>query len=134
MKNQEPIKVGRIARAIERALGLSLTGEVAIYMSAADVDALASKRPGTYLKQLEEVGSILKNPEFVCFDQASETFSYTRSYIREGHLNMVYVRVRRRQMRWYVEAIENGLKVALPAPYGHANFVRPQYKKLPEAA
>lgn len=132
MKTQEPIKVGRIARAIERALGLSLTGEVAIYMSAQEVDALAAKRPSTYLRQLEEVGSIIKNPDFVCFDAPSETFSFTRSYIREGVLNMVYVKVRRKAMHWYVEGIENGLKVALPTPYGHANFVRPQYKKLPE--
>ena len=134
MKHHEPIKVGRIARAIERALDISLTGEVAIYMKEEEINAMAAKRPSSYLKQLEEIGSILKNPDFVCFDAEKETFVFTRSYIREGILNMVYLKVKRLQQRWYVHGIENGMKAALPISYQDAMFVRPQYKKLPEAA
>lgn len=133
MERLQPIKVGRIARAIERALGLSLTGEVAIYMRDKDLNALAAKRPTSYLRQIEEIGAILKNPDFVCFASETEEFSFVKGYIREGQLSLVFVRVKRWQTRWYVEGIETGLKALMPLTYRKAKFVRPQYKKLPEA-
>lgn len=132
MVQTDPIKIGRIARSVERALGLSLSGEVAIYMKGKDIDALAQKRPDSYLRQLEETGSIIKNADFVCFDAEHEEFTFAKSYVKEGQLRLVFVRVQRNQTRWYVTGIESGLRVTLPSRYAKANFVRPQQKKLPE--
>ena len=132
MEQLQSIKVGRIARAIERALGLSLTGEVAIYMRDKDLNKLARKRPTSYLRQIEEIGVIIKNPDFVCFSTENEEFVFAKGYVRDGQLSLVFVRVKRGKMRWYVEGIETGLKASMPMAYQQAKFVRPQYKKLPE--
>lgn len=125
--DNEPIRVGRIARNAERALNLSLTGEVNIYMESKQVDAWAAKRPDSYLKQLEEIGHILKCPDYVSFDSSKERFAYAKTYVRSGVLSLVLVRVKKRGTpgKWYVEQIETALKTPLPSSYQDIEFARP---------
>ena len=87
MQQVEPIKIGRIARPTERALGLSLTGEVAIYMDEELVNSLAQRRPADYLSVLEEISSLIHDPDFVSFDEEKEMLVYQKNYYKQGVLN-----------------------------------------------
>jgi len=81
---KEPIKLGRINKACEKALGLSLTSEVAVYMEEDDLNRLAIARPHDYLKTLEEIGAIIKRPDYVRFEKDKEEITYLKEYLQEG--------------------------------------------------
>ena len=134
MKELEPIRIGRIARATERALGLSLTGEVGIFMNAKDLDALASKRPNDYLKVLEEIGQIIHDPDFVSFDDKKESIRYVKFYFKEGAFSAVAVGIKKsgRPAKWRYENLLTVGKMALPFAEQGISLVRPIYKKVLE--
>ncbi len=127
----EPIKVGRIARSTERALGLSLTGEVSIYIAETELDAIARKMPTGYLRFLQEVTSILKNPDFVCFDQKKEEFAYMRFYFKGGSFSSLYLYVGRGQEvgKWYFKRCVRHNKATLPDDLAGKEFYRPVAKR-----
>ena len=127
------IKIGRVARSTERALGISLTGEVAIYAEESFINRLAEKRPDTYLSFVEEIGNILRNPDFVAFDVGKDELIYVKHYFLHQVFTQAYVVVARvgTPQRWFVKAIHNGGKLAPLAGLGGMNFVRPINKKVP---
>ena len=127
----ESIKVGRIARSTERALGLSLTGEVAIYIGEKDLDDLAARMPNTYLKFLHEVTEILKNPDFVSFDAKNEQFAYTKFYFKDGCFSSLFLLVGRGKTpgKWYFKHCLKSGKTPLPKALEEGEFVRPVPKK-----
>ena len=55
----EPLRIGRVTRATERTLGISLTGSVMIYIENEMLDSLAEKHPDTYLTHIQEIGAVL---------------------------------------------------------------------------
>ena len=127
----EPIKVGRIARSTERALGLSLTGEVSIYISASELDAIARRMPNGYLRFLQEVTSILKNPDFVSFDGQKEEFAYMRFYFKNGSFSALYLYVGRGEEvgKWYFKRCLRCNKALLPNELADREFYRPIAKR-----
>lgn len=132
--SQEPVRIGRVNRGTERALGISLTGETNIYMKADDLDRFAAKKPDSYLKLLEEIASIIKTPDFVSFDAEEEAITYIKHYFHGGMFHGVYIRIRHkgRPAKWIFEKLVTGDKTTIPPMFGSSAFVRPQYKRIPE--
>ena len=134
MQQGEPIKIGRIARPTERALGISLTGEVAIYVDEELVNSLAQRRPADYLSVLEEISSLIHDPDFVSFDEEKEMLVYQKNYYKQGAFESVYLIVKRRKrpIRWYLEAFCRGPRTCVPDKVERHNFVRPQLRAIPQ--
>ena len=80
-ESNEPLKVGRIPIAVERALNLHLASNVSVYMSEERISTLASEKPKGYLTIIEETSSILHNPDFVCYNKEAEQFLFVKSYV-----------------------------------------------------
>lgn len=134
MNDNQPIRIGRIARATERALNLSLTGEVNIYMDTKELDALAAKRPNDYLKVLEEIGQIIHDPDFVSFNREEQTIRYVKFYYKEGALSAVAVNVKKkgRPSKWRYESLSTLGRFSIPSVQQDVSYVRPIYKKVLE--
>ena len=134
MEDLTSIKVGRVARSTERALGISLTGEVAIYVEEEALNRIADRRPKTYLSFVEEIGNILRNPDFVSFDPSREEFTYLKYYFQQKAFTQVYVTVGRKgtPARWFISRIYNGTRTPPPTHLTGARFVRPMNKKVSE--
>lgn len=79
-----PLKLGRISRKVEKALGLSLVCDVNIYLPQPQLDQLAASRPHDYLKRLDEISGICRDPDYVRYDESNDTFIYLKEYIKDG--------------------------------------------------
>ncbi len=131
-RQNDDFKVGRIARSTERALGLSLTGEVSIYIPNDELDGLTERMPNGYLRFLREVTEILKNPDFVSFDENKEEFVYHKQYFKGGFFQAMYLFVGRGSIpgKWYFKRCIKGAKLPLPKVLEGRDFRRPVAKKV----
>ena len=131
-RQNENIKVGRIARSTERALGLALTGEVSIYMAEPDLNDLAKRMPHGYLRFLREVTEILKNPDFVSFNETKEEFIYQKQYFKAGAFQSVFLHVGRGETpgKWFYKKCVKGAKLPLSREMEGRFFLRPVAKKV----
>ena len=134
MNSNEPIKIGRINRSSIRALKISLTGELSIYMSAKELDAIAVKRPHDYLSVIEELSHIVREPDYVAFQKRPERLIYGKTFFRDGAFQNVYLSIGRGQTpgKWYYEGMVSGGKVSVPHQFASMRFVRPQAKPIPQ--
>ena len=79
--NANHIKIARINRAVKYALNLNiLDGSENIYMTMEQVDALAKERPESYLKTLEWISDMLKQPDFVGKREQGRRIAYIKEY------------------------------------------------------
>ncbi len=82
---EEEVVLGRINRAVEKTLGISLTGDVHVYGTQAFLDGLAFSYPSCYLPMLEEIkATILKKPDFAFYDETSDHFYLVKTYCKKG--------------------------------------------------
>ena len=131
MENEnESIKLGRISRPMERALGISLPSDVNIYMKSEDIDALAAKRPDSYLKTIGEIAYICKQPDFVSFDEKENLFTFLRFYCKNGSFYAVYVTVNLQgtPQKWHYFKIGKCSPFPADGPLKGREFVRPEWK------
>lgn len=83
--DHESLKIGRLSRAVEKALPLSPSeGDVNIYMDKKSLNQLANEKPDGYLRRIEEISNIIKHPHYVRFDEANDNLLYMREYIING--------------------------------------------------
>ena len=94
-----PLKLGRISRKVEKALGLSLVCDVNIYLPQPQLDQLAASRPHDYLKRLDEISGICRDPDYVRYDESNDTFIYLKEYIKDGVFLKVAVDLTHAQTR-----------------------------------
>lgn len=88
------IALGRINRAVERGLGLSLTGDVKVYGGGGFLDELAYVYPSCYLTMVEEIkNGVLKKPDFAFYDEKRECFHLMRVYCKNGFLSFWEARI-----------------------------------------
>lgn len=92
-QTNDDLLIGRINRKEEKALGISLTSSVLIYVQNADLNRMAAKRPNTYLADLEEIGSIIKTPDYVLYRDDEEQFYFVREYLRNHDFQKILVKV-----------------------------------------
>lgn len=88
-ESNEPLKVGRIPIAVERALNLHLASNVSVYMSNERIATLASEKPKGYLSIIEETTNILHSPDFVCYRKEIEQFLFVKTYVRPAGIRFV---------------------------------------------
>ena len=111
---EEEILLGRINRAVEKSLGLSLTSDVRIYGRGEYLDNLAKAHPNSYLRILEEIsGVILKNPDYVCYSEDENVFYFLETYWRNGALAGVEAKVIQegKRKRWVFHSLR---RIAVP--------------------
>lgn len=82
---EEEMQLGRITRAVERSLNLSLVSDVRVYGKEKYLDRLAREYPNSYLPMLEEIrNNAMKNPDFAYFNEEKEEFSLLKIYCKKG--------------------------------------------------
>lgn len=103
-----PLKVGRISIYVETSLGLDLKKGIFVYILEEDLNALASSRPNGYLKMVEEISVIIKEPDFA--RQLGENeLEFIRFYWKNGAFSAVKAKLHFDQGLgfWTYKGIEN---------------------------
>ncbi len=62
------LKIGRIGKKIEEAMGVSIANDPSIYVLDLTLDDLARRYPESYLSILSEVKEAIKKPDSFSFD------------------------------------------------------------------
>jgi hypothetical protein len=102
--DNEPVKLGRINRAVEKAIGVDLGEDVWIYMKAADVDEMAEKWPSAYLARLSEASRIIKKPDYAAYQQEKKTLFLIKEYLKEGEFTKVALEIEH-EGQWHLKLI-----------------------------
>ena len=123
----EPIKLGRIPRAVERSHEISLSGDTYVYVSASFLEDLARKRPDSYLSVLEEGKSILVHPDFTAFTD-DEVFYFCKIFYADCLFRPVYLKIvhQGKPKIWELQGIYSSGKNVLGKE--KARFLRPAWK------
>lgn len=64
---EEPLRLARLAKAIEKALGVSLGDDVFVYLTDEDLREWVRKSPDRYLRRLEVLASYLRAPDYLAY-------------------------------------------------------------------
>lgn len=118
---EEEILLGRVNRAVEKSLGVSLTSDVRIYGKQEYLDNLAKAHPNSYLGILEEVSAvILKEPDYACYDEEENIFYFMETYWKNGSLVGVEAKVvpEGKQKRWVFHSLRT-----IPSPWDR-NYIK----------
>ncbi|MFA6620613.1 MAG: hypothetical protein WCS90_05755 [Bacilli bacterium] len=109
--DKESVKLGRINRAVEKALGVDLGEDIWISMDAADLDKMAAKWPNVYLSRLEEASKIIKTPDYAAYSAAKKTLFLIKEYLRNGEFSKVVLEIEK-DKGWHLKVISvlNALK------------------------
>ena len=102
--DKEPVKLGRINRAVEKAIGKDLGGDVWIYMTAKDVDEMAAKWPSIYLSRLSEASRIIKRPDYASYCASKKTLFLIKEYLKEGEFTKVALEIEN-EGQWHLKLI-----------------------------
>jgi hypothetical protein len=110
--DQEPVKLGRIARAVEKSLGVDFGEDVWIYILAEDLDKMAAKWPSIYLARISEASRIIKKSDYVAYEEKSKTLYMIKEYFRDGEFTKVVLEVVN-DGQWHLKAMYalNALKL-----------------------
>jgi hypothetical protein len=87
--DNEPVRLGRLNRAIEKAVESDLGPDVAVYVQNAELDSFASKWPEAYLTKLNEAGKILKDPDYAAYSPKKKTLFLIKEYLKDGEFRKV---------------------------------------------
>ena len=130
----EPIRIGRISRAVERGLRISLTGDVTVYLPSNEADTLAKAHPNTYLRLIEGITEIIRSPDFVHFDAEQRQMNFIRFYDKGMRFIAMTVRIkhRGRPSRWQYEAITKADVTPSFLEGSNGKCFRPIYKRVAE--
>jgi len=106
-EDKKSVRLGKVSKSVEKALGIPFTTGNSVYLLNEDADALAKKRPKHYLREIEEMSEILKNPDWVTFVKEEGIF-YVKEYIKDGRFRHVLLHLKQkgRPKKWsYYELI-----------------------------
>lgn len=94
-KNEDDaILLGRINRAVEKALSISLASDVHVYCLNSDLDKLASAYPTRYLAIIEQLReAVFKHPDFAYFEEKTRTFYLAELYFQKGRFVPVIAKI-----------------------------------------
>lgn len=82
--DKEPIKLGRVNAATEKALGFSLGEKTSVFLFEEGLRSFAERYPDEYLKVLHEASHVLSRPDFASYDGGAKTLYLTRDYYKNG--------------------------------------------------
>lgn len=87
------LKIGRVNRKIEKAVGHEFGKDVAVYLSNGALDELASKWPDVYLGRIEEMGRIISSPDYASYCAKRKTLFLIKEYLRNGEFRKVVMEI-----------------------------------------
>ena len=87
------LKIGRINRRIEKALGHEFGSDVSVYLTNATLDEMAAKWPTTYLSRVEEMGKIVASPDYASYSPTGKRLYLIKEYLRAGHFCQVVMEI-----------------------------------------
>ena len=87
------LKIGRINRRIEKAIGHEFDTDVAVYLSNATLDEMADKWPTTYLGRVEEMGRIVASPDYASYSSEGKRLYLIKEYLRAGRFCQVVMEI-----------------------------------------
>jgi hypothetical protein len=93
--DNEPVKLGRINHAIEKAVAEDLGPDVAVYVQIAELDCFAAQWPQAYLTRLNEAGKILKDPDYAAYSPKKKTLFLIKEYLKDGEFRKVVLELAR---------------------------------------
>ena len=96
----EPIKIGRVSRAIEKAVDKSFTCSCFVFVKEEHLNALAKAYPTTYLRRIEGIGELIKDASFASFDKDSKTLVVIKDYIKNGVFSLFGVNLTPIEIGW----------------------------------
>jgi hypothetical protein len=102
--NEEPVRLGRISRGMEKALGKDFGDDIWIYVTGGDLDRLASHWPTNYLARLEECGRILKNPDYLAYAEKEELLYFIKEYFKDNLFKKVVV-ILKNEKQWHLKEL-----------------------------
>ena len=88
-------------------MGLSFASSVLIYVEEEALNKMASRRPSSYLKDLEEISSIIKSPDYVLYREDVDEFYFLKEYLKNHEFKKVLVRIAHlgTPKRWILSSI-----------------------------
>ena len=103
--NNQSIKIGKISKKMEEAFNLAFASDINVYIRPAFLDALAARRPESYLKTIEEMKSIIKNPDIIYYSKDDTCFGFFRLYPSSSGFQVILIKVspQGRPKVWAVE-------------------------------
>lgn len=101
------IKLGRIGKAVEAKMGVSLANDVSIYLHEALANSFARDYPESYLSLIEEISRILHKPDAVGYDSKSDEIHYLSLFSQCGELFLLEVIVAHtgNPQKWFVRRV-----------------------------
>lgn len=98
--NEQPVRLGRISRGIEKAVGKDFGDDIWVYVRNEELDRLARNWPTSYLARLEESGRIIKNPDYVAYDDQGKILYFIKEYFHEGIFKKVVLSLEN-DLQWH---------------------------------
>ncbi|MCI1244351.1 MAG: hypothetical protein LKG11_00095 [Bacilli bacterium] len=89
----ESLKIGRVSRKIEKAVGHEFGDDVGVYLSNEELDAFARKWPKTYLGRIEEMGRIIAKPDYAAYCVKKRVLFLIKEYLKEGAFRKVAMEI-----------------------------------------
>lgn len=99
-KTVEPIKLGRIPKNVERSLDTSFPIQPFVYIDESGANELARKKPDTYLKIVENVSILIKDPDFGGYDEKEKSLYLFRDYITKDGFRKAGVKLKIEKEEW----------------------------------
>lgn len=88
---QQPIKLGKIPKTVRQLFSFSEGDDV--WMTNDFLDSLASRYPADYLRKVEEVAHILKEPQYGAYDAKEGILYLLREYVKGSSFCKVYLAI-----------------------------------------
>lgn len=91
--NHTKVIIARIPKHVQKALNVDWKGENRVYLQEELANSLVYRYENTYLKVLSEMSSIVKNPDFLIFDDVKRTLYLMRVYLTKCKIRIICVTV-----------------------------------------
>lgn len=101
---EEPVRLGRISRTIEKTLDKDFGDEIWIFILSRDLDSLANRWPKNYIARIEEAGRIIKKPDYVAYLEEGKTLYLIKEYFKEGVFKKVLLEIVF-ERQWHLKGI-----------------------------
>ena len=89
----ESLKIGRVSRKVEKAVGHEFGTDVSVYIPGEELDELARKWPDNYLGRVEEMGRIIAAPDYASYSAKRKTLFLIKEYLRNGEFRKVALEI-----------------------------------------
>lgn len=102
--NEDPVKLGRISTRLEKGAKQNFGDSIWVYVGSKELDELAEKCPAGYLARLSEAGKIIKDPDYLSYQEAGKTLYLIKEYLQGGQFRKVVLELHQ-EGQWYFKGL-----------------------------